>query len=349
MKPIRDVVIVGAGPAGLTCAKTCAELGMDVAVFERRNSIGKKVCAGGITWNGLLQRGGDISRRSFFQQRIVTPKQNALIRAKVPIIATVSRTELGQLMAKQAEKAGAAIYTGCLVTRIDDDTAIIEREEKGQKKTARIKFNSLVGADGSASMVRRFLALPLTRQGVGINYQLPIVRDEMEWHLDPARFACGYAWIFPHKTTTSVGAYADIKLRSAAQLVKALGQWAAENGIDLTAGRPQAGNVNFDYRGVEFTRRQRIFLAGDAAGLTSGLTGEGIFPAIISGEYIGRKIVDPLWQNAEFTKLIRKHARHTKAILYARKHPSTLNLLCELSCFMLRTGLLPFSAAEMGG
>ncbi len=345
MKTAHDVVIVGAGPAGLSCAKTCAEHGMDVAVFERRNSIGNKVCAGGITWNGLLQQVGDISQRSFFEQRIVTPKQRALIRAKVPIIATVSRIELGELMAKQAKEAGASIYTGCRIVSIEDEAVVIEYGEKRQK----IGFSNLVGADGSSSIVRRHLALPLAHQGIGINYQLPIVRDEMEWHLDPARFRSGYAWIFPHKNMTSVGAYADIKQRSAVQLKQALGQWAVENDIDLSTGRLQAKNINFDYRGVEFAHKQKIFLAGDAAGLASGLTGEGIFPAIVSGEYIGRKIVDPLWQGTEFTKLIRKHTRHTRAVLYAGKHPSRLNLLCELSCFMLRTGLLPFSAAEMAG
>ncbi len=349
MKSAHDIVIVGAGPAGLACAKICAEHGMDVAVFERRNSIGNKVCAGGVTWNGLLQRVGDISQRSFFEQRIITPKQRALIRAKVPIIATVSRVELGELMVKQAKEAGASIYTGCRVIYIDDDAVIIKYKEDEQEKRERIEFNNLVGADGSSSIVRRYLALPLVRQGIGINYQLPIVRNEMEWHLDPARFGCGYAWIFPHKTTTSVGAYADIRQRSAVQLKQALGEWAAATGLDLSTGRLQAENINFDYRGVEFNRKQKIFLAGDAAGLASGLTGEGIFPAIVSGEYIGRKIIDPLWQSAEFTKLIRKHTRHTKAVLYAGRHPSRLNLLCELSCFMLRTGLLPFSAAEMGG
>ncbi len=36
-----------------------------------------------------------------------------------------------------------------------------------------------------------------------------------------------------------------------------------------------------------------IFLIGDAAGLIYRFTGEGIHPAMISGEEIGKKIIDP--------------------------------------------------------
>ncbi len=350
MKSSYDVIIVGAGPAGLACAKICAEHGISVAVCERKSSIGEKVCAGGITWNGLLQQVGDISQRSFPAQRIVTPRQRALIQEKTPIIATVSRSELGMLMAEQAKDAGASIYTDCQVMRIHEGEILVRRKDEEQQEiTQRIEYQSLVGADGSSSIVRRYLALPLIHQGVGINYQLPLVRSEMEWHLDPSRFASGYAWIFPHRETTSIGAYADAKVRSALQLKEALQEWAEENQLDLSTGKLRAGNINFDYRGIEFSRQQRVFLAGDAAGLASGLTGEGIFPAIISGEYVGRRIIDPSWQNMEFSKLVKKHARHKNAVLYARKHPSRLNFLSELSCFMLRTKLLPFSAAEMAG
>ncbi len=351
MKSCYDVVIVGAGPAGLACARICAAHGASVVVFERKGSIGNKVCAGGITSNGLIERVGDISQRNFTEQQIITPWQKATICEKKPIIATVSRRELGEMMAAQAREAGAAIYTNCRIVQIGENNVLIKQKGNGEEITQTIQYKNLVGADGSTSIVRRYLGLS-TECGTGINYQLPIVRDAMEWHLNPARFASGYAWIFPHRETTSIGAYADAKMRSALQLKKELAAWAKERQIDLEKtgkGQLQAENINFNYQGVEFLRKQRIFLAGDAAGLASALTGEGIFPAIVSGEYVGNKIITPTWQSAEFTNMVKKHASHKKMLLYARKHPKSLGFLCELSCFLLRTKIIPFSAAEMAG
>ena len=50
-----DILIIGAGPGGLACAKVLAEQGRKVLVLERRQEIGPKVCAGGITWDGLIR------------------------------------------------------------------------------------------------------------------------------------------------------------------------------------------------------------------------------------------------------------------------------------------------------
>ena len=51
-----DIVIVGGGPAGLACARTASGRGIRTLLIERKKTIGKKVCAGGITWNGLIQK-----------------------------------------------------------------------------------------------------------------------------------------------------------------------------------------------------------------------------------------------------------------------------------------------------
>ena len=65
-----DVIIVGAGPAGLSCAEITAKHGASTLVIERKKRIGEKVCAGGITWNGLINKLNDISERSFSTQHI---------------------------------------------------------------------------------------------------------------------------------------------------------------------------------------------------------------------------------------------------------------------------------------
>ena len=47
-----DVVVVGAGPAGLRCARLCEKAGLDTAVLDKRPEIGSPVqCSGLISTN----------------------------------------------------------------------------------------------------------------------------------------------------------------------------------------------------------------------------------------------------------------------------------------------------------
>ena len=87
-----DVIIIGAGPGGLTCARITAGFGLKTLVLERNETIGKKVCAGGITWNGLIKTlPEDISERQFCRQHIFTRFQRTSVTAPTPIIATGRR------------------------------------------------------------------------------------------------------------------------------------------------------------------------------------------------------------------------------------------------------------------
>ncbi|MFC1490931.1 sulfide-dependent adenosine diphosphate thiazole synthase [Candidatus Latescibacterota bacterium] len=49
-----DVAIVGAGPAGLTAAYLLARDGYNVAIFERKLSVGGGMWGGGMTWNMIV-------------------------------------------------------------------------------------------------------------------------------------------------------------------------------------------------------------------------------------------------------------------------------------------------------
>ncbi len=119
MKQVENIII-GAGPGGLACAKRLAEQGREVLVLERREVIGPKVCAGGITWSGLVQVVPEaLFENTFPDQYVRTNLQHIRISEQEPIIATINRTKLGQWMADKALAAGARIMTGAMVQRID--------------------------------------------------------------------------------------------------------------------------------------------------------------------------------------------------------------------------------------
>ncbi len=338
-----DTLIIGAGPGGLACAKILAEKGVEVLVLERKAGIGAKVCAGGITWGGLISRVPEtLAERSFCRQYIQTPLQRIYIEEENPIIATVNRKKLGTLMAAQAKDAGATIRTAALVRQINAHSVTVQ--DRQSKQVEEISFRYLVGADGSSSLVRKHLGLPNEKLGLGINYSIPGTAEKMEWHLNNKLFANGYAWIFPHAETISIGAYAPRQSISSKRLKNSLLLWAEKQGYSLAREQARAESINFDFRGYHFAN---TFLVGDAAGLASGLTGEGIYPAIISGEEVAKTIINPKHSRDVMDALIKRHAKHSKTVQLTAKSGLLNTILTELMTLSLRSGILKFEKLEM--
>ena len=285
-----DVVIVGAGPAGLNCAKHLA--GKQVLLIERNAVIGPKVCAGGITPEDLeyLQLPKSTLEKSFSHILIHTSVSKP-IKDDYPV-STVSREELGQWMLRGLGK-NVTVRMNAKVTSIGKDFVIVNGE--------KIRFRYLVGADGSSSLVRRHLKIPSRDVGIAFQY---IVRGEwkdLEIFFDAKSFGSWYAWIFPYKGCASIGCGCDPKIFPPSKLRKSFHKWMDSRGIDYSKGRFESHPINFDFRGWKFGN---TFLAGDAAGFASGITGEGIYQALISGEEVAKTILNPKHKPARLEKLI---------------------------------------------
>lgn len=342
MEETTEILVIGGGPGGLACATLLAQKGARVVLVERKAIIGPKVCAGGITWGGLLKHvPATLIEQSFPEQHLITRHQRVVVAEQNPIIATVNRERLGGWMAEQAQIAGVTLLSHTRALSLENNRATLEREN-GRRVTFR--YDHLVGADGSHSLVRRFLGLPVTAMGIGLNCMLPGRYQRMEWHLHTGLFGSGYGWIFPHAEVLSIGAYGDIKNLPVQVLKKRLLSWAEIQGFRLNPAAIRAGLVNFDYRGVRF---DRTWLVGDAAGLASGLTGEGIYPALVSGQAVARMILDPRYSAPELTGLAVKQRRHRQFIALAGKQHRFCSLLMEALAVLLRLKILDFHALEM--
>lgn len=336
-----EVLVVGGGPGGLACATALAQGGAGVILAERKPEIGPKVCAGGITWHGLIRHvPTDLIERAFPEQHVVTPRQRITVTEPDPIVATVSRRRLGQWMAAQAEAAGVRLWTNTRVVGLEEGRAMLE---DASRRRSAVAFDHLVGADGSNSLVRRWLGLP-TAMGLGLNCMLATDHPRMEWHLDGRLFGSGYAWIFPHAGCCSVGVYSDPAALSARALHQRLLTWAAAQGFSLTTETIHAGLVNFDFRGLAFGR---TWLVGDAAGLASALTGEGIYPALVSGQAVARMILDSGIDTKPLPELARKHRLHRRILRLAGVNPVLRSLFMELLVLLLRVKVVDFHALEM--
>jgi geranylgeranyl reductase len=332
-----SVVIIGAGPGGLACARILAEHGTDVLVLEKMDRAGPKVCGGGITWDGLIKRVPDnLIEGAFPVQHIKSNYQKAAIQAPDPIVATIRREVLGEWMCSQAEKKGAVIKTSCRVNGIDPGSVTTNQ--------GTFRYRYLVGADGSNSIVRKHLGLKSKNLGIGIHFQVPGNFEKMEWHLNSSLFNNGYGWIFPYKDMASVGIYGARPYNNPKKMLDSLTRWAAQQSITLKGLQPKAGLINYDYQGWQFNN---IMLIGDAAGLASGLTGEGMYSALVSGETAARVILNRDHDCSELQKLISKQQKHQRIVDFSAKHTLANITLMEMLILALRFGIIPFSMLEM--
>jgi len=282
-----DVIIIGAGPAGLRCAEILGNSDKKVLLLEKKPETGSKICAGGITRKSLeiMDIPESLFEFEINKARIAGPHTEFTSRyAKKSFAFMISRKAFGQWQQEKLKKEQVEVLNSALVTNIEKKYVEVNRKIK-------FGYHYLVGADGATSKVRRFLGLPVKKRLITYQYLIPLKTESrrFEIHMDHRYFRSGYGWIFPHKGYLAAGCLADPRHVSPQKLKTSFHQWLADNHLDISRAVYQSFPIAYDYRGYRFGN---VFLAGEAAGLASGLTGEGIFAALVSGEEIARIITN---------------------------------------------------------
>ncbi len=275
------VVIVGAGPGGLLAASEAARGGAQVTVLEKNKTYHRKPCAEAVTGKTLARFPFlyPAVERMFSEAKIISYDRTARFKRRAPFLIAIDRAKLDQVQSQQATVAGAEILYGKKVVEI-------RKKEVLTKSGESYCFDYLIGADGGLSVVRKHLGIPTVFFGAAVQYRIPTETNELVFCLDPRRFEHTYAWSFPHRGYTSVGTGFS-RVQKASIFVGQLKRFCQELGLDWRTSQLEGGMVNTDFRGYRFGN---IFLVGEASGLVSGLTGEGIYNALLMGKEISRQI-----------------------------------------------------------
>jgi len=308
---MNHVLVIGAGPAGLSAASELARGGARVTVIERHKRPGCKACGGGITRRAWELAGIDPSTtgspaRAFLHLGVRTPAGACRVGGREPLFAVVDRGEWIASLIDMARDEGCDVRLGQRVVGLERDVAVTDQ--------GPVRFEHLVGADGARSRVRKWLGLPTGPTVRALQIVLPradaasigIDIDEPVVWFDPARFGSGYGWSFPARGEVRIGCGVLSSARAARRLKSSFAEWLESLGVDPKRGKMQAGTIGCGYLGHRFGR---VALAGDAAGLASPVTGEGIAQALESGREVAREILEPGYRSSFVPELAARHRR----------------------------------------
>jgi geranylgeranyl reductase len=196
-----DIVIIGAGPAGLNAAKILGDAGKRVLLLEKNSEIGPKICAGGLTRKSIryLKLPEEIIDYRYNEIIFNSPHFRSAIKFDDTFFYTIDRKKLGQWQLKKINRDFVTVQTNTHVIQIEKDFIITNDNQK-------IRFKYLIGADGSNSIVRRYLKLKTVSAGIAIQYKILTSNfKDFEIFMHSKFFNAWYAWIFPHKDHVSIG------------------------------------------------------------------------------------------------------------------------------------------------
>lgn len=272
---MRDLLIVGAGPAGLSAAAEAARLGAETVVVEEDKEVGlPEHCAGLVSLSGLREILGNeapvIRRIKGF--RIHAPSGAAYTaRGKHAKAAVIDRPAFERELLRRAEAAGAIVALG---TRFESSIA---------------ESKAIIIAEGTKGRISRRFGIPPPKSIPAAQLDLEtrdFDEDLVEIYL--GGFAEGFfAWVVPRKDGVRVGLASEggVPLRSL--------EWMLEKGplkerfqnakkSDPLFGKVVTGGP------VRQPHKSKVIAIGDAGGFVKPTTGGGVVLGCLTARLAAR-------------------------------------------------------------
>lgn len=314
---MRDVIVVGAGPAGSALAYFLAAQGVDVLLLDKSDFPRDKTCGDGVSPRalhvlramGLL---GPLLAVGYKVRRVLLFAPNGReLSSPVPPYGelpdyslVVPRYQLDDLIRERAVAAGAEFCSGVNVVdviRVGGQFVGVRATTPDGPMEMRARL-TVLATGASTSLLERarlLLAPPAFGRAARTYYEgMRGLSDAVEFHFDSVPLP-GYGWVFPvSPTAANVGAGYFVRagqrpLRNSPR--QAFDEFIANPYVTrLLEGARRIAPIKgyplrFDFPTAR-TAFPGLLLVGEACGLVNPLTGEGIDYAVESAEVAAEKI-----------------------------------------------------------
>jgi geranylgeranyl reductase family protein len=312
---VHDVLVIGGGPSGSSCAYWLAEAGWDVAVVEKKELPREKTCGDGLTPRAVRQL-ADMgledamtgAHRYGGLRSIAFGRTIELRWPEVPGFPTygytITRHDLDALVAERASKAGATVLQGTealepLAPAASESGALAGCagalvSSKAAASPTELRARYVVVADGANSRFGRALGTSRDRsypQGMALRGYYRSERHDEDWiesHLDirdgDGDVVPGYGWIFPlgdGRVNVGVGLLSTDQRWKGLNTSRLMDAFVAQAprswGIspETSCGPATGGRLPMGL-GVGPRTGTNTLAIGDAGGLINPFNGEGI-------------------------------------------------------------------------
>lgn len=289
-----EVIIVGGGPAGSTCAWKLGQAGVDLLILDRASFPRTKLCAGWVTPEVVDDLEFDIDSypHSFMAFDQLHFHLGRLRFAKKTRQYSIRRFEFDEYL---LHRSGAVVH--------EHQVRKIERQNGSFIIDESYRCKYLIGAGGTRCPVYRELFHEQNPRAKLL--QIATLEKEFpyEWQNDECHLwflgdgLPGYAWYVP-----KANGFINVGLGGKAEKMKSAGNRLQDYWTGFTkklSSDALIQDVNYKPTGysyylrgdVDVIRKGNAMIVGDAIGLASIDMGEGIGPAVQSGLLAANAIV----------------------------------------------------------